>query len=60
MLLVEQAYGTWRKEEGMAEQQPKKVGIYERAVARASGSTATVLGIIVLVLVLIILVVIFL
>jgi hypothetical protein len=39
----------------MAESRPKKVGIYERSVARASGSLATVIGIIVLLIVLIVL-----
>ena len=38
----------------MAEHQPKKVGIYERAVARGSGSTAMVIGIIALIIVLIV------
>ena len=44
----------------MAEHQPKKVGLYERAVARASGSTATIVGISILVIVLMLFVVIFL
>ena len=39
----------------MAENRPKKVGIYERSVARASGSPATVIGIIVLLIVLVVL-----
>jgi hypothetical protein len=39
----------------MAEHPPKKVGIYERSVARASGSPAMVIGIIVLLIVLVIL-----
>jgi hypothetical protein len=39
----------------MAENRPKKVGIYERSVARASESPATVVGIIVLLIVLVIL-----
>jgi hypothetical protein len=39
----------------MADNQPKKVGIYERSMARASGSPATVLGIIVLLIVLVVL-----
>jgi hypothetical protein len=40
---------------GMAENRPKKVGIYERSVGRASGSLATVIGIIVLLIVLVVL-----
>jgi hypothetical protein len=39
----------------MAEHRPKKVGIYERSVARASGSPAMVIGIIVLIIVLVVL-----
>jgi hypothetical protein len=39
----------------MAEHQPKKVGIYERSVARAAGSPAMVIGIIVLLIVLVVL-----
>jgi hypothetical protein len=39
----------------MAENRPKKVGIYERSVARASGSLATVIGILVLLIVLVVL-----
>jgi hypothetical protein len=42
----------------MAAHQPKKVGIYERSVARASGSPGMVIGIIVLLIVLIVLAVI--
>ena len=41
----------------MAAHQPKKVGIYERSVARASGSPAMVIGIIVLLIVLVVLVI---
>jgi hypothetical protein len=44
-----------QEEWGMAENQPKKVGIYERSVARASESPATVVGIIVLLIVLVVL-----
>ncbi len=40
---------------GMAENRPKKVGIYERSVGRAFGSLATVIGIIVLLIVLVVL-----
>lgn len=39
----------------MAEHRPKKVGIYERSMARASESPATAIGIIVLLIVLVIL-----
>ena len=39
----------------MAEHRPKKVGIYERSVARASESPAMAVGIIVLLIVLVIL-----
>jgi hypothetical protein len=46
---------TGQEESNMAESRPKKVGIYERSVARASGSLATVIGIIVLLIVLIVL-----
>ena len=38
----------------MAEHQPKKVGLYERSVTRASGSPAQVIGIIVLLIVLVV------
>ena len=38
----------------MAEQQPKKVGIYERSLGRGSGSTAMVIGIIALIIVLVV------
>jgi len=38
----------------MAAHQPKKVGIYERSVARASGSPGMVIGLIVLLIVLIV------
>ena len=44
-----------REEGGMAEHRPKKVGIYERSVARASESPAMAVGIIVLLIVLVIL-----
>lgn len=40
----------------MAEHQPKKVGLYERSVARASGSPAMVIGLIGLLIVLVVLV----
>jgi hypothetical protein len=46
---------TGREEGGMAEHRPKKVGIYERSMARASESPATAIGIIVLLIVLVIL-----
>ena len=46
---------TGQEEYGMAENRPKKVGIYERSVGRASGSLATVIGIIVLLIVLVVL-----
>jgi hypothetical protein len=46
---------TGHEECSMAENRPKKVGIYERSVARASGSLATVIGIIVLLIVLVVL-----
>ena len=46
---------TGREEGGMAEHRPKKVGIYERSVARAAGSPAMVIGIIVLLIVLVVL-----
>ena len=39
----------------MAEHQPKKVGLYERSMARASGSSAMVIGIILLLIVLVVL-----
>jgi hypothetical protein len=38
----------------MADHQPKRVGLSERAVARASGATATVVGLLVLLIVLIV------
>ena len=46
---------TGREEGSMAEHQPKKVGIYERSVSRASGSPGMVIGIVVLLIVLVVL-----